>query len=331
DRWSGTALPIIKGTWTSITEAFRVGKEKVSGFLTGALNVIKTVWKWTPLGLIVSNWSKIMNYFKSIPGKVRGFFTTAINFIKAVWRYTPLGMIISNWGRIMSFFKGIPGKVKSVFGNAVNWLVRAGSGIMRGLRNGVSNGYGAVSAWVRSIPGRVRNALGNTGALLYRAGAAIINSLLSGLRSAYGKVQNFVSGIAGWIRDHKGPISYDRRLLTPAGRAIMDSLRKSMEGELPKLKRMLDTVTEAIAEVGANPEIRFSTSMSGSALRANLAGGSAAALAPAGAASQGAVSVSVEFESTGDPLIDVLVDALRKKVRVNGGDVQRVLGAGARR
>src|SRR5690606_29753636 len=35
DWWSGTALPIIKGTWTSITEAFRVGKEKVSGFLTG--------------------------------------------------------------------------------------------------------------------------------------------------------------------------------------------------------------------------------------------------------------------------------------------------------
>src|SRR5690606_1994709 len=149
--------------------------------------------------------------------------------------------------------------------------------------------------------------------------------------SAYGKVQNFVSGIAGWIRDHKGPLSYDRRLLPPAGRAIMDSLRQRPEGQLPKRRRTVDTVPQARAAVGANPEIRFSTSRSGSALRANLAGGSAAALAPAGAASQGAVSVSVEFESTGDPLIDVLVDALRKKVRVNGGDVQRVLGAGARR
>jgi phage-related minor tail protein len=330
DWWSGTALPIIKGTWTSITEAFRVGKEKIGSFLTGALNVIKTVWKYSPLGLIITNWSKIIEYFRSIPGKVRGFFTAAINFVKAIWKYTPIGLITSNWGRIMAYFRAIPGKIKGVFSSAIDWLKSAGTWILNGLKNGLTNAWGNVSYFMRNIPSRIKAALGDTGGMLLGAGRAIIDGFLGGLKAAYGKVQDFVGGIASWIKNNKGPISYDRVLLTPAGKAIMDGLRKGLEREMPKLKRTLGVITDTIQGLSAAPEVRVTAAADGPLSR-NLATASVAPVpAGAGAGAGQALNVTVSFESTGDPLIDTLVDMLRKRVRVNGGDVQRVLGAGRR-
>ena len=56
-----------------------------------------------------------------------------------------------------------------------------------------------------------------------------MNSFLGGLKAAWGAVTSFVGGIAGWIAAHKGPISYDRKLLIPAGRAIMGGFNAALQ------------------------------------------------------------------------------------------------------
>lgn len=320
--WQNTALPIIQAVWTSITTAFQQGKDAVGRFMKAAWDIIKRVWSFTPLGLIVTNWGKIMAFFRGIPGKVRAFFTQAINFIKTIWRYTPLGLIVSNWGRIMSFFQGIPGKVGRVFGSAVRWLVGAGRAVMSGLRSGVVAGWNTVWGFLTGLKGRIGGAIGNAGSILYNAGRAILTGLLSGLKSAWGAVTSFVGGIADWIAANKGPIAYDKRLLIPAGRAIMDGLRKGLEDEISPLKRTLNAVTSVITGTDLGT---LSTEVSVASGRIN----GAIAIERQGVSAGGSgvgLNVSVEFEKTGDPLIDTLIEMLRKRVRVNGGNVQSVLG-----
>lgn len=98
-----------------------------------------------------------------------------------------------------------------------------------GFMGAVSDGAGAIVAYVGEMPSRITGALGDLGGLLLGAGGAIMDGLLGGLRDKWGGVQDFVGGIAGWIQDHKGPISYDRTLLVPAGQAIMGGFNKALQ------------------------------------------------------------------------------------------------------
>ena len=60
------------------------------------------------------------------------------------------------------------------------------------------------------------------------AGRAIMDGFLGGLKAAWSAVTDFIGGVANWIATHKGPISYDRRLLIPAGEAIMGGFNRAL-------------------------------------------------------------------------------------------------------
>ena len=109
-------------------------------------------------------------------------------------------------------------------------------------RNGVSNLVSSVSNIFYSL----RNIN------LWNAGSAIINGFLNGLRSAWGSVRSFVSGIADWIRDNKGPIEYDRKLLIPAGNAIMESLDKGLSDKFETVKNTVSGMAKDINKAFTN-------------------------------------------------------------------------------
>ncbi|HEN2289713.1 TPA: PblA, partial [Streptococcus agalactiae] len=70
-----------------------------------------------------------------------------------------------------------------------------------------------------------------------------------------GDIQNFVGDIAGWIKDHKGPISYDRRLLIPAGNAIMQGLHQGLVDKFKPVKNLVNGMAEEIQSSFGNPQL----------------------------------------------------------------------------
>ena len=51
----------------------------------------------------------------------------------------------------------------------------------------------------------------------------------SGIDSGWSQITSSVSNMAQWIKDHKGPVSYDRRLLIDNGSALMAGLNQGIQ------------------------------------------------------------------------------------------------------
>ncbi|OQQ78510.1 hypothetical protein B6U60_10570, partial [Ligilactobacillus salivarius] len=60
--------------------------------------------------------------------------------------------------------------------------------------------------------------------------------------------KSFVSGIASWIKKHKGPISYDRKLLVPAGKAIMTGLNSGLNSTFGTVQDTVESIAGAITD-----------------------------------------------------------------------------------
>lgn len=121
----------------------------------------------------------------------------------------------------------------------------AGSGLGQsaadGVRSQTRNAGDAGSAVANATQSGVQ------GVNLFGAGQGIMQGFLNGLQSMWGSITSFVGGIAGWIKDHKGPISYDKRLLIPAGKAIMGGFNSSLQSSFENVKNTVNGVAPYIA------------------------------------------------------------------------------------
>ncbi|WAX18207.1 hypothetical protein WC29P3_00028 [Weissella phage WC29P3] len=95
----------------------------------------------------------------------------------------------------------------------------------------------------------VRSGIGTVN--LDAAGSATMHGFLRGLQSAWGDVKSFISGVGPWIKAHKGPITYDRKLLTPAGHAIMgglnEGLSKGFTGVMSNVSSMAGNIANVVS------------------------------------------------------------------------------------
>lgn len=149
---------------------------------------------------------------------------------------------------LKDFFSGIWGSIKETASNAWQSIKDTASRIWGDMVDGVSNLVNDIFGWFDKIKDID----------LLEAGRAIIDGFLKGLKEKYEGVKDFIGGIGDWIRENKGPISYDRKLLIPAGNSIMDGLNsglasgfKDVQDNVSNMANKLDTSFDINARVSA--------------------------------------------------------------------------------
>ena len=202
---------------TTLVNLVRNAWEGLKQVLTTIWNVLKTsattIWDGLK-SAVLSITNALVNTAKSVWEGFKNFFYSLLNGVR--------NTAVNSWNSIRSSVVSI-----------ISGLVGAAQNAWYSFRNGVSNLVSSVSNIFYSL----RNIN------LWSAGSAIINGFLNGLRSAWGSVRNFVSGIADWIRDNKGPISYDRKLLIPAGNVIMGGFNEGLENGFKNTMSKIEGIT----------------------------------------------------------------------------------------
>lgn len=225
----------VKFLW-NLAQLWIVGKlVKVVGLgLKLVSKIFSSVWggiKGFLSRILSAIWGVVKSVFSRISGTVRSVMNGMKNIISSVWNF------------IKSIFVRQVNFVKSVISNGFRAAVNLGSKIFGGLKSRLVSTWNNVMSFFRGIPGKVKGAFSGAGRWLWNAGKNILSGLKDGIMSAWNTVKNTLSNLTSKIPDWKGPAPVDKKLLTPAGEMIMDSLRRGLESGISEVYGLLQGVT----------------------------------------------------------------------------------------
>lgn len=213
-------------------------KQVVMAIVTTFIALLKQAWEDFKTGLI-----QIWNFLSTTASTIWNAIKTAVTTIVTGL----VNGISALWEGFKSFFTTLINTVQSIAVNTWNSIKSSVTSIIQSLVNAAQNAWNTFKNGVQSLVNRVRNIFSSLSNIdLWGAGKAIMDGFLNGLKSVWGSITSFVGDIAGWIRDHKGPIEYDRKLLIPAGNAIMGGLNKGLDNGFDKTMAKVQSITGAI-------------------------------------------------------------------------------------
>ena len=230
---------VAETVWNLITSGI---KAIIDGFIAGA----QAAWEGFK-GFLAGLWEGIkstaISMWNGICGGIKGIIDAFINGAQAAW------------DGFKGFMAGLWDGIKTTAVNTWDGIKTGVLTIIDGLVTGAQKFWDGMKKGVGDLCDGVKKLFGGLAHIdLAGAGKAIMNGFLGGLQAVWGGIQDFVGGIAGWIRKHKGPISYDRKLLIPAGKAIMggfdDSLQESFKGVQKTVGGVAGWISDAVSGDG---------------------------------------------------------------------------------
>lgn len=261
---SQSIMQMILGIMTAFNAALpqfiTVGTQIIVNLLNGIAQALPQI--------ITAATNVIVAFIEGIAANLDQVITAALDLLQAfvdgigqnITRIVDIAM-----QAVMEFVYGV--------GYALGRVLTSGAKLIKTFVRGVLDGIKGSAEAGRQNANAVRS--GTSGISLVSNGQAIMSSFLSGLRSGFEAVKRFVSGIAGWIKAHKGPISYDRKLLIPAGQAMMAGLNEGLVTGFKAVQSTVSDMTSQISKSAIVPDINssvFDSSMSAINARMNNLG-----------------------------------------------------------
>ncbi|MDI6496589.1 tape measure protein [Leuconostoc lactis] len=249
---------LISNIFLAIGNFFTAWGTGILEFLTiifnGIISVITTV--------VNGVYNVIVGVWNAIPGFVSGLWNGIVAFLSGIWNSLVSGAVAFGngvWNGIVSIWNAIPGwasglwnSVRAMVASVWNGIVSTVVSMANSAISGLKGAWNGIAGWVSSLWNGVKSTIRSAMNFdLGAAGRAIMSSFLGGLQAAWGAVKSFVGGIASWIREHKGPISYDKKLLIPAGKAIMTGFGNALEDHFSDVKTSVSSFAGQISEVMA--------------------------------------------------------------------------------
>lgn len=228
--WEGIKM-VFQGVWEVIKTIFLGALLFIIDLVTGNFTQLKE-----DVGLI---WESIKTAAQTIWEGIKTIISSIVTSL--------VGIIKGIWEGFKTFFNTLINSVKTIATTTWNTIKTSVITIINGLVGAAQRAWTTFKTNVTTLVNNVKsifNSLKNIN--LWDIGSAIMRGFLNGLKSAWEGVKNFVSSIAGWIRDHKGPIEYDRKLLIPAGNAIMESLDEGLTDKFALVKRTVSSIAAQI-------------------------------------------------------------------------------------
>lgn len=206
---------VLVGAIVAVVYAVAVLAAGISTIITGLMPLIQAA-----IGIIQAALSAIMYLIGAIVSGFAGSLSGLVQIAQSIWDGV-VAVFQGGWQVLKGVFDVFIGIITGDWTQAWNGIKEIFSGIWTAVSGVAKAGWGVIKGIFNAGVGFIKGVMHFS---LSAEGEAIMNSLLGGLKRAWESVKSFVGGIGKWIKAHKGPISVDRRLLIPAGHAIMNGL-----------------------------------------------------------------------------------------------------------
>lgn len=254
----GALVPAIQGILTVVTTVIQAITPAIQGVqpvvtavvaaITAVIQALMPVISQIS-SLITDVVAAITPVIQALAPLVSTIISAIVGFISS----TLLPTIQAMLPFIQGIINGITMVVKGIV-NVIQGVINLVTGLINGNWRQAWNGFSqivhgvvqGVLGFLGGIGSAIIGIFAGAGTWLWNAGASIINGLLNGLMAAFGKVKSFVSGIGDWIVKHKGPLSYDKVMLKPAGLAIMQGFDKSLKAGWKDVQRTVNGMNAQI-------------------------------------------------------------------------------------